>query len=67
MWILVRSGQVREYLKLYSTPFQGEFGRFKITWEAARLKLPTKRELGKKGAQLTKLINQPMTEVSDSV
>ncbi|KAH9972582.1 hypothetical protein BGW80DRAFT_1313604 [Lactifluus volemus] len=41
---------------------EGEFGRFKITWEAARLKLPTKRELGKKGVQLTKLINQPMTE-----
>ena len=42
---------------------QGEFNRFKLTWEAARMKLPTKRELGKKCAQITKLINQPMTEV----
>ena len=27
------------------------------------MKLPTKRELEKKNAQITKLINQPMTEV----
>ena len=42
---------------------QGEFNRFKITWETARIKLPTKRDLEKKGAQMTKFINQPMTEV----
>ncbi|KAH9955438.1 hypothetical protein BC827DRAFT_1141450 [Russula dissimulans] len=41
---------------------EGEFGRFKITWEAARIKLPTKRELEKKAAQITKLVNQPRTE-----
>jgi hypothetical protein len=46
-----------------SSRFQGEFGRFKITWEAARIKLPTKRELEKKAAQITKLVNQPRTEV----
>jgi len=27
------------------------------------MKLPTRRELEKKGAQITKFINQPMTEV----
>lgn len=27
------------------------------------MKLPTKRDLEKKGAQMTKLIEQPMTEV----
>ncbi|KAI0251556.1 hypothetical protein BJV78DRAFT_1282408 [Lactifluus subvellereus] len=43
---------------------EGEFSRFKITWEVARTKLPTKRELEKKNAQITKLMNQPMTEVS---
>jgi len=41
---------------------EGEFNRFKLTWEAARMKLPTKRELEKKGAQITKFINQLMTE-----
>ncbi|KAI0294711.1 hypothetical protein B0F90DRAFT_1820998 [Multifurca ochricompacta] len=41
---------------------EGELSRFKITWEAARLKLPTKRELEKKSAQMMKLITQPMTE-----
>ncbi|KAN0107257.1 hypothetical protein V8E52_010309 [Russula decolorans] len=41
---------------------EGEFNRFKMTWEAARIKLPTKRDLEKKGAQMTKLINQPKTE-----
>jgi len=41
---------------------EGEFSRFKITWEAARIKLPTKRDLEKKGALMTKLINQPKTE-----
>jgi hypothetical protein len=50
----------------YSSRLQGEFGRFKITWEAARIKLPTKRDLEKKGAQMTKFINQPMTEVRAS-
>ena len=34
-----------------------------MTWEAARIKLPTKRELEKKTNQMVKLINQPMTEV----
>ncbi|KAI9456073.1 plus-3-domain-containing protein [Russula earlei] len=41
---------------------EAEFGRFKITWETSRIKLPTKRELEKKAAQIAKLINQPMTE-----
>ena len=31
------------------------------------MKLPTKRELEKKGAQITKLINQPMTEVPTAI
>ncbi|KAF8477775.1 plus-3-domain-containing protein [Russula ochroleuca] len=41
---------------------EGEFSRFKITWEVARMKLPTKRDLDKKGAQMSKLVEQPMTE-----
>ncbi|KAH9988251.1 hypothetical protein BJV74DRAFT_839646 [Russula compacta] len=41
---------------------EGEFSRFKLTLETARIKLPTKRELEKKRAQMKKLIDQPMTE-----
>ncbi|KAN0133045.1 plus-3 domain containing protein [Lactarius tabidus] len=41
---------------------EAELVRFKITWEAARTKLPTKRELEKKNSQMTKLVKQPMTE-----
>ena len=60
----MRSVKVGDYLKnCHSGRLQGEFSRFKITWETARIKLPTKRDLEKKGAQITKLITQPMTEV----
>jgi RNA polymerase-associated protein RTF1 len=41
---------------------EAELGRFKMTWEAARIKLPTKRELEKKSSQMVKLVSQPMTE-----
>jgi len=41
---------------------EGEFSRFKVTWETARIKLPTKRDLEKKGAQITRFTTQPMTE-----
>jgi hypothetical protein len=51
-------------LELRQYALQAELVRFKITWEAARIKLPTKRELQKKNSQMTKLVSQPMTEVS---
>ncbi|KAF8266895.1 hypothetical protein EI94DRAFT_1802384 [Lactarius quietus] len=41
---------------------EAELARFRITWDTARIKLPTKRELEKKSNQMTKLISQPMTE-----
>ena len=60
----MRSVRARYYLESrYLSRLQGEFSRFKITWETARIKLPTKRDLEKKGAQMTKFITQPMTEV----
>ena len=42
---------------------QKEFERLQKTCETEKVKLPTKRQLEKKAAQLQKLGNQPMTEV----
>jgi RNA polymerase-associated protein RTF1 len=59
----VRSVDIgRATLELRQYALQAELVRFKITWEAARIKLPTKRELQKKNSQMTKLVSQPMTE-----
>ncbi|KAH9017356.1 plus-3-domain-containing protein [Lactarius deliciosus] len=41
---------------------EAELGRFKLTWETSRIKLPMKRDLEKKTNQMAKLVNQPMTE-----
>ncbi|KAH9052380.1 plus-3-domain-containing protein [Lactarius vividus] len=48
--------------KLRRHTLQAELGRFKLTWEASRIKLPMKRELEKKTNQMAKLVSQPMTE-----
>jgi RNA polymerase-associated protein RTF1 len=42
---------------------QREFGRLVNDYETDQTKLLTKRQVEKKGAQLSRLINQPMTEV----
>ena len=42
---------------------QKEFERLQKTCETEKVKLPTKRQMEKKAAQLQKLANQPMTEV----
>ncbi|KAH8978185.1 plus-3-domain-containing protein [Lactarius akahatsu] len=41
---------------------EAELGRFKLTWETSRIKLPMKRDLEKKTNQMAKLVSQPMTE-----
>jgi len=42
---------------------QREFDRLVIDYEQEHVKLPTKRQIEKKSAQLSKLASQPMTEV----
>ncbi|KAM5545964.1 hypothetical protein V8D89_000090 [Ganoderma adspersum] len=49
--------------KISNGPFEDkEFERLQKTCETEKVKLPTKRQLEKKTAQLHKLANQPMTE-----
>jgi hypothetical protein len=42
---------------------QKEFERFKATLINEKVKLPTKKQLERKVAQMEKLVTQPMTEV----
>ena len=42
---------------------QKEFERLQKTCETEKVKLPTRRQIEKKAAQLTKFDNQPVTEV----
>lgn len=51
---------------LMNLPGQKEFERWKNTCESEEVKLPTKRDLDHKYAQLRKLPSQPITEVSIS-
>ena len=60
----MRSVKARDNLEsCYSSRLQGEFSCFKNAWEHAQIKLPTKRDLKKKGAQMSKLMSQSMTNV----
>ena len=46
---------------------QKEFERLQKTCETEKVKLPTRRQIEKKAAQLTKFDNQPVTEVRVSL
>ncbi|KAI0356964.1 plus-3-domain-containing protein [Trametes cingulata] len=62
---LKHGGSTRRFAmdKVSNSPFeQREFDRLVKVYEAEKLKLPTKRQLEKKAAQIQRLANQPMTE-----
>lgn len=60
----MRSVKARDNLEsCYSSRLQGEFTCFKDAWEDAQIKLPTKGDLEKKGAQMSRLMSLSMTNV----
>jgi hypothetical protein len=59
----MRSVKAVDNLGCYSSRLQEEFSCFKNAWEDKQIELPTKRDLEKKSAQMSKLMSQSMTNV----